>query len=543
MNLGKVIFDNNKCYLKFSNSIKQLIKNNKEFYFSHFNDFENDSFNVVEGGNIYFLSYFSITEDNNILNQNTKLYIIDEYTLEFNRKLSETELLKTFSYYIDDEKILIFELFPGECNHCLDGCINISNELRRKLIYNGHRFIDEKHECFLNFHSDLINDSYLKYIKTPSIFLFSSLLHNYRYLMKVELTKEEIDFLNKNGLEIYINEPMLSSKIYFYRYDTTPILESFDWFAKKWGLNNITLFTCNYGCEDIKKYFSTVNFKCKDIHLIKSSILHNNLLGYEFNSKDIKKKFWSGNWTYRKHRKYMINYLINKDGNYSWPHKEEEFTEGDLKFLEGLIKPYSNYVYNKLIEGNKKLCIESPLFMDKEISMAPKSEIIKVVGAKFENDIESPLITSEYNPMGYNQYAQVYFSTVHSAQSSIIDFYKECFCAVITETGFDSDFGNISEKIFSSIAYKRPFILMASCGSLEYLKKLGFKTFNEFWNESYDLEKHPGKRFIKICNLIDYIDKFDIKELQELYENMESILEYNIENLKRFRYTIKSVSR
>ena len=70
----------------------------------------------------------------------------------------------------------------------------------------------------------------------------------------------------------------------------------------------------------------------------------------------------------------------------------------------------------------------------------------------------------------------------------------------------------------------KPFILVAPYGTLQYLKEFGFRTWDQWWDESYDLEPDPAKRLLKIFDIIDYIDSKSIEELRELYQQMRPIL-------------------
>ena len=57
-----------------------------------------------------------------------------------------------------------------------------------------------------------------------------------------------------------------------------------------------------------------------------------------------------------------------------------------------------------------------------------------------------------------------------------------------------SDIGFLTEKTFKPIMYGHPFILITHPGALERLRRLGFETFPEWFNENYDLEGDHGKR-------------------------------------------------
>lgn len=77
------------------------------------------------------------------------------------------------------------------------------------------------------------------------------------------------------------------------------------------------------------------------------------------------------------------------------------------------------------------------------------------------------------------------------------NLYKDNYFDLITETFYNHDFMHyesykswfpvfFSEKIFRSILNKRPFLLIGNRNSLKELHRLGFKTFPDMFDESYD---------------------------------------------------------
>jgi hypothetical protein len=75
--------------------------------------------------------------------------------------------------------------------------------------------------------------------------------------------------------------------------------------------------------------------------------------------------------------------------------------------------------------------------------------------------------------------------------------------------------------------FRKPFILLAPPGTLQYMHEHGYKTFNDFWDESYDLCTNHEERLGKIFEVIRYIESKSIEELKEIYKEMESILLHN----------------
>lgn len=120
------------------------------------------------------------------------------------------------------------------------------------------------------------------------------------------------------------------------------------------------------------------------------------------------------------------------------------------------------------------------------------------------------------------------FTEFTSTQS----FYNNSMIHVIAETYFFSNLIHLTEKSYKPIAYKQPFIMFASPGSLNALRQQGFKTFSSLWDESYDDEKDHTKRFFKILDLMKEISSWtEDRKLAKISEAKE-IVEYNFEILK-----------
>ena len=92
-----------------------------------------------------------------------------------------------------------------------------------------------------------------------------------------------------------------------------------------------------------------------------------------------------------------------------------------------------------------------------------------------------------------------------------------------------------SEKIVKPILAKTPFVVLASPNFLTTLKELGFKTFDKWWDESYDLEKNHDKRIEKLYEVITYINSKSLKELHTMYDDMKNVLEHNVNQYKLLR--------
>lgn len=105
------------------------------------------------------------------------------------------------------------------------------------------------------------------------------------------------------------------------------------------------------------------------------------------------------------------------------------------------------------------------------------------------------------------------------------EVFKNIFLWVIAETMVPNDYPNFSEKTARAIIYERPFVLLGHPGTLKYLHSLGFRTFHDFWDESYDNEKNIETRMKKIVDIIEMICNH--KDLNSLYKDMQDVIQYN----------------
>ncbi len=103
--------------------------------------------------------------------------------------------------------------------------------------------------------------------------------------------------------------------------------------------------------------------------------------------------------------------------------------------------------------------------------------------------------------------------------------YQQTFCSIVTETLVGEDTIFFSEKSWRCISVGHPFILLSSPGALAKLRSMGFKTFNNFWNEDYDNEINVLLRIQKIVKIITQLANRN--DLEELSARIRPILEHN----------------
>jgi len=104
--------------------------------------------------------------------------------------------------------------------------------------------------------------------------------------------------------------------------------------------------------------------------------------------------------------------------------------------------------------------------------------------------------------------------------------YNDAYWNFITETGTSSH-PFLSEKTFKPIANLQPFVMMGSLHSLKLLHDLGYKTFGEFIDESYDNIKNPEIRIKAATRQAINLAKMSHPEHIKLMKQLKPILEHN----------------
>jgi hypothetical protein len=105
--------------------------------------------------------------------------------------------------------------------------------------------------------------------------------------------------------------------------------------------------------------------------------------------------------------------------------------------------------------------------------------------------------------------------------------YAQIGIEIVLETLFDDARLHLTEKTLRPIACGRPFILMATAGSLQYLRDYGFKTFDGLLDETYDTISDPAERLQAVTNEMSRIVKLDQTKKLMLWNQLYKIAEFN----------------
>ena len=131
-------------------------------------------------------------------------------------------------------------------------------------------------------------------------------------------------------------------------------------------------------------------------------------------------------------------------------------------------------------------------------------------------------------------------ATTEKHTDQLASFYLDFLIDIVSETYTRGKSFYPTEKTIRPMLLKKPFIHMGSKCFLIHLRQMGFKTFNDFWDESYD-GYGPNEKYLMILDLIDSISKKPLNELIKMYMGMKDILDHNYNLLKDKKF-IKEVT-
>jgi len=106
-----------------------------------------------------------------------------------------------------------------------------------------------------------------------------------------------------------------------------------------------------------------------------------------------------------------------------------------------------------------------------------------------------------------------------------IGVYNSTRYSIIAETNADAEgIVFVTEKTAKPIIARRLFVMFSSKGTLQHLRALGFRTFGNVIDESYDLEPDHKKRWEKAFEQVQYLCTLD---QQTVLDKIRDTVEHN----------------
>ena len=124
----------------------------------------------------------------------------------------------------------------------------------------------------------------------------------------------------------------------------------------------------------------------------------------------------------------------------------------------------------------------------------------------------------------------IYFTNSMLVNKDYILNLKKSYFSLVTEAEmlpfFKDNPCKVTEKIYKAISF-HPFIIIGGCGILKYIRSLGFKTFPEMFDESYDDIEDNYERIDFIYKEVKKLCDMDDEELHKIYVSIIPKIRHN----------------
>jgi hypothetical protein len=174
---------------------------------------------------------------------------------------------------------------------------------------------------------------------------------------------------------------------------------------------------------------------------------------------------------------------------------------------------------NRLFSENKKFRLEFLNLINLEHGAYSLLEHCPLSGQTPDQALES----NHVKPHSFDDHPNesAYIEMTHQTP------FNTSFLHVVTETLFTEQKHYLTEKVFKPIVLQQPFVLVAPRGCLSYLKSYGFKTFDRWWDESYDQIRDNNQRLQSIAQIVNNIAEMDWEDLYRMRTEMTQVLQHN----------------
>lgn len=124
------------------------------------------------------------------------------------------------------------------------------------------------------------------------------------------------------------------------------------------------------------------------------------------------------------------------------------------------------------------------------------------------------------------------------AHFAIAKLYPDFFVEIVCETFLSGRSFYPTEKTWRPLICCTPFLMLGPRNFLANLQRLGFRTFSQWWDESYDQDADldNGRVAIQsIQKIMHRLSKMSVNELEAMYIDMSDTLQYNREHFMQLR--------
>jgi len=130
----------------------------------------------------------------------------------------------------------------------------------------------------------------------------------------------------------------------------------------------------------------------------------------------------------------------------------------------------------------------------------------------------------EDNQPGTASYVEYFGNRCHLSQVIPLDVFNNTAYSIVAETDFDNTLSFFSEKTAKPLIYRRLFVAFSGYKFLQNLRDLGFRTFDNVIDESYDLIKDDTARLTAAFEQVKYLCSVP---QSEIFSQIATTLDHN----------------
>ncbi len=304
--------------------------------------------------------------------------------------------------------------------------------------------------------------------------------------------------------------------------------------------NNVKLLLMNLPDPTTRDgHIFSLNYLKDKINFDKVIYIDTNLRLPNISTSYSRKVYWPG---YSWPKVYAFNYFIEEA---TWDKERFYGSENSLGYISEPIELHelTNFRNKKFISFNRNAGRANRFILLDEFIKGTFSDSYFSFLRPMDYFEENKQFYKQYSGIEltdndmvtYNQKLPIELDTHATTQKDSFDtgntFKKDLFldsCInLVTETSYIDNELFLSEKILKPILSYQPFIVFGSYGYLKELKNYGFKTFSDFWDESYDDIINPVQRMKSLVSLVKSLNNKSIEELNDIYESTIDICIHN----------------